>query len=229
MAVSTKIDIITRDVELSLLQEASPEGRSKALAQYARQSLAEAQEINRRSSGYVPNHQTVVDGRKGASEDSVRPDGTIVYEFALFAEMLMWIHEMLVKHSPVLKGHYAKAHVLTADGEAIDITGDIPDATEFAFVNVQPYARKIERGQSKQAPDGVYEAVAAMARARYGNLSRIRFSFRSPNFGMIRWWAGTTTLSGPDWKPGTRSRVRALRGAEQREWLTRQPAIVITR
>jgi hypothetical protein len=86
------------------------------------------------------------------------------------------------------------------------------------FVNVQPYARKIERGESPSAPEGVYEAVATLARQRFGNVARIRFEYRVPVGGgtALEAWAGRT---------GQRRRAGRQRSSE---WNRRQPAIVIT-
>jgi hypothetical protein len=86
-------------------------------------------------------------------------------------------------------------------------------------VNTQPYARKIERGHSKQAPNGVYETVAHLAARRFGNMARIRFGYRSPLFGSIKEWAGRTRL-----QPKGRRRT----GSSRQDWLTRQPAIIVT-
>jgi hypothetical protein len=52
-------------------------------------------------------------------------------------------------------------------------------ASRYEFVSTVPYARKIERGLSPQAPDGVYQVVAVLAQKRFGNVARIRFSYRA--------------------------------------------------
>ena len=48
------------------------------------------------------------------------------------------------------------------------------------FVPTVAYARKIERGKGKYAPGHVYEAVAAMANARFSNVARIKFTYAEP-------------------------------------------------
>ena len=88
------------------------------------------------------------------------------------------------------------------------------------FLNAQSYARKIERGQSSQAPDGVYEAVAAMAARRFGNVARIRFGFRSVQEGALV----------PNAEVSALRRDLGRRGASEvvkRERETRQPAIIV--
>ncbi len=218
MAVTYKIDPIGREEILFLSQDTTPAARSAALADFARQNLSEALASNTAALGWTPTYDTFVDGRRGASEDQVRPEGEIVYEFHLMNEMFEWIGEMLVTHSPHRSGRYQDSFVFTADGTAVAPGAALPDAEEYAFTNVQPYARKIERGLSDQTPDGVFQVVAAMAQGRFGNLAKIRFGFRAPLFGAIEAWAATTAMESP-----------YRRGVKRDEWLRRQPAIVITR
>lgn len=177
MAVRARVEPLERDLEVLFPDTFSPAARSKGLADFARGALTEAQEINRRALGRAPGHETFVDGRAGADENTVKPDGVIVYEFELFDEAFAWIEEMLILHSPSRSGRYAKSHIFFADGVEADPSAP-PPAVDYAFVNRQPYARKIERGHSKQAPNGVYEVVASMAQRRFGNMLRVRFTYR---------------------------------------------------
>lgn len=222
MAIRTKVEPIARDVSLLLADALGPQVRSQLLADFARRQLAEAAEINRAATGHGSPVEVFVDGRKGAPLENVRPDGVIVGVFDLMDDLFEWIGEMLVRNSPVRSGDYAASHTFLADGVAIDPGAKVPEAAEYVFVNVQPYARKIERGLSPQARDGVYEVVAVLASKRFGNVARIRFGFRSPLFGAVDEWAGRTALKSP-------SPSRNRPGAQRREWLTRQPAIIITR
>lgn len=91
MAVRMKIDPISKEDVLFLTADLSPGERSRTLAAAARENLRQAQETNRSVLGMIPPHETFVDGRAGASEDTVRPDGEIVYEFELMNEMFEWI------------------------------------------------------------------------------------------------------------------------------------------
>lgn len=218
MAIVTKVDPIDRDIELFFAEGLSPEARSKMLADYARDVLAEADAVNMQATGSVPPHETIVDGSRGASIDTVKPDGTIVFEFDLIEDLFVWIGEQLVQHSPTKTGRYAASHSFTADGVVIEAGAPVPQASEYVFVNTQPYARKIERGLSPQAPDGVYEGVAALARQRFGNIASIKFGFRTPLFGAVHEWAQTTKL---------RHRRRKMNARDRSEWLRRQPAIII--
>lgn len=171
----TKIEVFDRSI---LVAMAGDQG-GIARAAIARRHLAEVEEINRRSMGRIPDHETWVDGRHGAPLETVGPNGRIIFEFDLMSDVFEWIGEMLVRHSPVLDGDYQASHLFFADGLLVRPGRNLPAAEEYVFINAQPYARKIERGLSDQAPDGVYEAVATMARQRFGNLASIRFSYRS--------------------------------------------------
>ncbi|CAH1658705.1 hypothetical protein CHELA1G11_12869 [Hyphomicrobiales bacterium] len=179
MALRVRTKIINRDIVAFVKQGISAEAAASMRADIAREALAEAQEQNRKALGRLPPHETYVDGRKGAPLESVKPTGTVLFEFDLYNELFSWIGEQLVLHSPVLTGHYRQSHLFFADGAAVDPGAALPEAGEYLFVNDRPYARMIEGGSSDQAPDGVYEAVAALANRRFGNVARIRFTYRT--------------------------------------------------
>lgn len=226
MPISAKIDPFDRDITVLINDALGPDAQSAALADFARGVEKDVEEQNKEALGYIPPHETVVDGSQGASEDSVKPNGTIVYEFDLIDDLFIFIDEMLIQNSPVRSGRYVKSHTFYADGVEFDpAAGQVPQASEFVIANTQPYARKIEgigksAGESPQFPDGVYEAVAVMARARFGNLAKIGFAYRSIVGGDVGAWAITA---------GAKRHARAHHRISHPElWLTRQPAIVIT-
>lgn len=226
MAISIKIDPIGRDVEV-ILQDLSPDARRTALADFARTELRAAQEKNQAALGRVPTHETVVDGRRGAPIESAKADGTIVFEFDLVLELFGWISAALIQHSPKRSGRYVQSHVLLADGREVMPTESIPEASEYVFVNAQPYARKIERGLSRQAPDGVYQVVAALAAKRFGNVAKVRFGYRSlVGVSALDKWATSTRMSRLG--HARMSRRGHARAAARDEWLRRQPAVVVT-
>ena len=220
MAVVARIEPISRDIQAIIRESLSPAAKSRVLAQFARETINEASDINRRALGKVPPYETFVDGRRSEALDRVRPDGVIVAEFDLISDLLGFVSEQLWVHSPVRTGRYRKSHRIFADGALVGevanntralaapggrwTSGSI-DAREWVFVSVVPYARRIERGWSRQAPDGVYQAVAALARRRFGNVAKVQFTYR-----------GVTGLS-----------VRARRSRRPPTDM-RQPAIVIT-
>lgn len=223
---------IARELEALVRSDTSPEFRKKVIADTAREALQRAQEDNKAVLGRVPEHETFINGRASSDLMSADPDaGTIAFVFELSMEMFEWIDAQLILHSPVLTTRYARSHILFADGEQADplapTKGDV-----FVFLNIQPYARKIERGLSKRmAPDGVYEVVAALANRRFGNLARITFSYRSFQGGKLIYNPGALELrSEIQRRAGVSGREARRRASKiiKRERDTRQPAIVIT-
>lgn len=185
MAVVIKIEPIDDWISVAIDKTLSPEAQAKAVADFARKELVEAQDTNRRVLGRVPPHDTYVDGRKGAAVDSVRPDGgTIIFEFELVTDVMIWIGNALRARSPVQSGAYRDAHTLFADGQEVPVGSAVPSAAEYVFLNPLPYARRIEVGKTKdgrafvlQVPNRIYERTAADARQRFGNIAKITFSF----------------------------------------------------
>ena len=183
--IRTKVEAIDRDIDLILSQDLSPAARSKTLADFAQQAIGEAEANNRRILGRDPIKTIYVDGREGGALLSVKPDGEIVAEFDVFSDTLAWIGDQLETHSPKKSGRYSKSHTLFADGREVPLGMAVPLADEYVFLNLLPYSRKIELGQSSQAPDGVYQVVAALARRRFSNVARISFSYRTAMSGAI--------------------------------------------
>lgn len=186
MAISTRITPIDRQIELVISTSLSKEARSAKLAAFAREKLAEAQTAHRAEGGRVPPHETIVDQRRGAVVESVKPSGEIVFEFELLTAAVAGILDMLKQASPVLTGSYRRNHEIFADGLEVELATLPAGADEIVILNAVPYARAIERGISKAAPEGVYHAVSVLAARRYGNIARIRFSFRSAVGGRAR-------------------------------------------
>ena len=221
MTITTKVDPVARTNQVLVDETLGPEARASALADFAEEEFARADAENRQSTGRTVPHRTFVDGVEGRAVASVSADGTIVYAWQLVDDLLAWIAEELERSSPKKSGLYAASHILFADGIEVPAGGQIPDAAEYSFVNAQPYARKIERGLSPSAPDGVYEAVAVLARRRFGNVASVKFSFRSLPSGGIGAWAARTSMK------ARRAKLNVA-GIARQDWLTRQPAIIVT-
>ena len=184
MALTIQAEPIDRDIELSLT-EASPQQQSAIVSQFASDQIAEALKVDQQALGQTPRYTVTVDGRANAPLTTARADSTITVEFQLFNDVLTWIDDQLIQNSPVGQTHdphpglYQKSHELLADGVPTDPHGIIPDAVEYVFVNTAPYARKIETGESSQAPDGVYQAVAVLAARRFSSIAKITFEYRA--------------------------------------------------
>jgi hypothetical protein len=124
-----------------------------------------------------------VDGSRGGSVEKVKLDGgQIVAEWELIGDVLFWIGQTLRERSPIVSGDFRDGWTLLADGQIVEVGGQIPaGTTSFTFVNVEPYARKIEVGKTEsgrdfviQVPNRIAERTAKDAAAKFGNIARIR-------------------------------------------------------
>lgn len=181
MALSVRITNTQKSVTAFLNDALSPARQSKAFADFARQELRKGQEQNKRVLGVIPSHKTFVDGKREAPLESVRPNGTIVFEFELVLDVLGWIAGQIATHSPVRTGQFLGSHALFADGVEVN-PAKPPPAREYVFLSLDKpgKVRSLESGHSRQAPAGVYEVVAKMARDRFSNHAKVRFSYHAP-------------------------------------------------
>src|SRR6266853_1418720 len=140
-----------------------------------------------------------VDGREGAPLETVRPGGFILFKFNRLGGILDWIYQQLLQRSPVGPDtpphlHYIQDHELYIDGERINVVvgaiADVPPGGVAMIVDGRPYASRIERGLSTQAPDGVYEITAIAAQRRFPH-ARITFDYVS--LGTVAATARATT------------------------------------
>ncbi|WP_370193291.1 MULTISPECIES: hypothetical protein [Aurantimonas] len=221
-AAVSRLDPFAREFTAMIDDLASPEARTKRLADVARDEIAVADAINRRAVGSDVPRKVFVDGREGAPLMSVKPGGMVFAEWEFVGQAIGFIWGSLMAASPTRSGRYRASHLLIIDGIEHNDPASVPETFEEAvFINSQPYARKIERGLSRQAPDGVFQTVAAVSNRRFGNLAKVKFTYR-PLTGQtaLDSWAQGTSL----FKVGRRT----MSNAEREEWLRRQPAIVVT-
>lgn len=221
--VKSRIDALDRDVSLIIDEELSPEAQSRQVAAMARQLRDEAAATNRALTGQEPAWTTYVDGRAGASEESVKVPGRIDYDFDAGSDVVSYVVELIAKTAPKRSGRYAKSVAIYADGVEVETPGAASDAEEIIVVSTVAYARKIESGRKGYAPGGVFEGVAAMAMSRYGNMASIKFTFAAPLGGgtHLEAWASKTKQ--------TRTRFHGGGKAEagRNAWNRRNPAILI--
>lgn len=185
MAVRARIDPVEKVTAAAVLGETLPERRAAA-AQFAREGIDDAERVNQKAFGRVPQHTVTVDGRQGAPLETVNPDrGEIIVEFEIVSDLIKTIADMLAQRSPVVSGEYRRGHKLLADGKEVSFDS-IPQAEEYVFINVVPYARKIEVGKTKagrafviQVANRIYERTARDVRSKLGNSADIRFEYRT--------------------------------------------------
>lgn len=182
MAVKTRIDSVATDINLIVSRDLSRAGQSVAIADFARREIARADDKNRRVLGRVPPRTITVDGQKGGVLENVRPEGgSIIAEWEVVSDVLVWIGDALRDRSPFVSGDFREGWMLLADGQVIAAGGQIPPAEVYTFVNVVPYARKIEVGKTEsgrdfvvQVPNRIAERTARDAKARFANIVFIR-------------------------------------------------------
>lgn len=215
-----RISPLQRDIELLVQETMSPEAQATYLREHAEQEHKRALAQNEASLGYRPDHDLFVDGVKQAAIGRLTVSSKVVFEYHLLVDVIEFVDGLLQLHSPVLSGTYQASHIWFADDKEFDIN-NVPPAEQYVVINAQPYARKIERGLSRMAPDGVYEGVSILAKRRYGNVAYVGYGYRSFPGGAIGAWAQSASA---------RKMAREVRGGRpslHEEWLTRQPAIII--
>lgn len=156
-----------------------------------------------------------VDGALGAPEENVRFNGVIHYEYPRLDMVVHAAFLALIDKSPFLSGEYIRGHTLFIDGLAV--LNGIPGESgtwfrrwrpgqELVIANFVPYARVIELNRHPRIPnwavrvpgtDHVYQQAQQIVQRRYGNVARIRFTWRGiipgANQGVIGGRAGNAS------------------------------------
>lgn len=160
----------------------SPPQLSHVLASAARKARDELISSGQAS----PSYTTFVDGRRGASEDTVRLDGAILYKFNLLGLAATFAITYCIARSPVDSGDYRKAWFIAVDGKPylFDLS-DIPAGSEVIVSNPMPYARKIDvGGMNMSVPPGIVEEARQQTRRKFPTLtvSRAFLSLPAGNY-----------------------------------------------
>lgn len=130
-----------------------------------------------------------IDRVQGVPIDQIRAGGLAHFEFSYARTIIGFAAAQLRATSPVDivdpdNRVFEESHILFADnhevgrlteGADLSFIDRIDPHAEFVITNSQPYAGKVERGLSDQAPDGVYRIAASTVSRRYGAIVRSRF------------------------------------------------------
>lgn len=122
---------------------------------------------------------------------------------------------------------YAKNHAVFVDGQRIEPPYLLPPGwTRLVFANLVPYARKIERGLSKQRPNGVYEIVVyPEVQREFGDVYEVSFAYEP---GLVSPFGKTsyiqTAIAGA---PGRGLKRRRRKRKITDEGRSRLPAIIV--
>lgn len=160
--------MVARTIRVFRDQTLSPQAQSKVLAAIARRKRDELIA----SGDAPPSYTTFVDGVRDAREESVRPDGAIIYQFNVLGLAAAFGFTFLMARSPVDDGEYRASWLVIVNGKkwTTDLD-DIPHGAEVMIVNPKPYARKIDAGHMRmRVPPGLIEAARQAIRARYPTL-----------------------------------------------------------
>jgi hypothetical protein len=176
-------------------------------------STADAVLKDEQRQGFTKNPIVFVDNRRNKPIQNVNPIGKIEFvDPAKFSdtEILIKTMQQIIDLSPILEGEYIASHVVAYNGAivATDVASltawlktnpRIVPGDTIRFLNVAPYARKLERlgvtnkGSSRRytksqdkrkrsgdkvlTPNGVYFRVFRSVRRLYKRVRQIQFSF----------------------------------------------------
>lgn len=217
MGARIKIPVVDQKIFFDGSGIFSPVARVKAFADLAGARFEEIDRENAAAIGRVVHYRTFVDNRETANLHEAKETSVILARWELGAGVVSYIWDLLSRSGPVLTGKYRKSARMYADGVEIDDPDNAIGAREVLFLSIVPYARKIQRGKGGYAPGHVYEAVAALANARFSNIAKIRFTFAEPEGPApeLERWAATSPTAA------------AQRKRKGKDNPLRQPAILV--
>lgn len=156
---------VARSIRLWRDSSLGPEALSANLARFAR----EARDDLIARGDAAPSYTTIVDGRAGAVEESVRPEGAIVYRFSALGLAASFALTFCIARSPVRSGRYADAWFIAVNGHRWDgELASIPPGSEVIVTNPEPYARKIDAGHMRmRVPPGIIEDAKQAVGRKY--------------------------------------------------------------
>lgn len=118
---------------------------------------------------------TVVDGRRGASAESVKPGGQIVYLIDSVAHAANFALGLLRDIAPEDVGTFKKGFTTLVNGAEAPVE-TAPAGATVILLNKEAYSRRIEQGWSLQAPDGVFELTAKKLKRQRRDVS-VEFTY----------------------------------------------------
>jgi hypothetical protein len=169
-----------RSVDVFIREALEPAARSRILAATAKRVVGEIISSGRAG----PDYSRFVDGREGATEESVRPEGIIIYRWSYLGEIAAFALAFLRERSPVRSGAYRAGFYLGIDGRFVTADRFDParmgEASEVVIGNVEPYSRKVDvqatGGQRIRfsVPPNLFDDAAKAVRKRFGNIVSAR-------------------------------------------------------
>jgi hypothetical protein len=170
-----------RNLDVFVQDNLTAEARSAKLARFARAALADVQQRGEGSKQVT----RFVDGREGVPEETVRPNGVILYRFGRLAPAIAFALSYLRARSP---GTNYTAGFFVGVSATADIDGrPIPaamfnpatmggDARTVTIGNSEPYNRRVDvqmdgtRALRFSVPPNLYADCAAQVQRRFPGL-----------------------------------------------------------
>lgn len=198
-----------RSIELFIDQALSPQARSAALAAGAKQILKDLIDSGQGSRSY----RRIVDGRQGAAEETVSPEGLIVYRFQHWATICQFAISFLTARSPERSGRYKEGFFFaffTAEGQErgrfvpwrqVNPAAISADVVKVMIGNWQPYSRKVDVQLVGRRPirfsvaPGLFDDAAKEINRRFAGIAEARRQY-TVDLGARRYVAKRGTRQG---------------------------------
>lgn len=182
---SARLGGISRELTLATAGLTGPEAQ-KALAKFSRQERDKVVAAKQTRSGQPVQYTTAVNGRLGASEDSVILPGPIVYTFDSGTEVGAYLLDFLQARAPKETGDYIRGFFFIQDGRRVTTAAALKPGKPFYIINDRPFSRKIEIGAMEmRVPPHIFEDANQAARRRFGNMARFRVQFLELTGGYV--------------------------------------------
>lgn len=138
--------------------------------------------------GIAPTLAQVVDSKRGAAFDAVRPDGVILLEWGYVREVALALLNAIRDAGPKRSGDWAAELVILSDGVQVSDAKMIPHlAQEVKVVSTVPYARRLEIGKTRRGDPFILddedfrlvERTALRLRKVYAEVAKVSFGYVS--------------------------------------------------
>lgn len=209
--------------------------RREILRRAADEAFSRSRDDNFRILGVRLPESLATDGVIGRQPEEMKVGGKSVLTFGRpAAAIIPFTLELAARVSPRGRSNskpddlrYFKSHAVFVDGKRLEPPYLMPlDWRQMIFASLSPYTRKIERGLSKQRPNGVYEILLLPEiEAEFGDQYDISFNYVGglvAAFGK-RAYLQTFVAGPPGGKPKRRRRRRKIYDVSRE----RIPAIIV--